>query len=127
LRMPLEESDAAVATARVVSQHRDRYVVRLSARDIDARLPGRFRHTAAFADAFPAVGDWVTVTLTEGDPPIATIRSVLPRRSAFRRKAAGDVTTAQIVAANIDVALIAAALPGDVNPRRIERYLALAW
>lgn len=125
--MPLEESDAAVATARVVSHHRDRYVIRLSARDVDARLPGRFRHTAASAEEFPAVGDWVTVTLAEGTPPIATIRAVLPRRSAFRRKVAGDVTTAQIVAANVDVALIAAGLPGDVNPRRIERYLALAW
>jgi ribosome biogenesis GTPase len=124
--MPLEESDAAVATVRVVSQHRDRYVVRLSARDIDARLPGRFRHIAASAEEFPAVGDWVTVT---SDPreTIATIHTVLPRRSAFRRKTAGDVTTAQIVAANVDVAFIVAAMPGDVNLRRIERYLALAW
>jgi len=52
---------------------------------------------------------------------------VLPRRGAFRRKTAGAVTDVQIVAANVDLAIVATALPHDVNLRRIERYLTLAW
>ncbi len=119
--------NAPLETARVVSQHRDRYVLRFPTGDADAHLPGRFRHTALSPDDFPAVGDWVLASVARGDPPVATIRSVGPRHGAFRRKTAGDVTTAQIVAANVDIAFIAAALPGDVNLRRIERYLALAW
>jgi ribosome biogenesis GTPase len=85
------------------------------------------RHTATAPDDLPAVGDWVTVSLAPGDPPIATIHEVRPRRSAFRRKTAGALTAPQVVAANVDLALITTALPDDVNHRRIERYLTLAW
>ena len=113
-------------TARVVAHHRDRYVVRVPRGDITARLPGRLRHTAS-ADDLPAVGDWVTVTVVPDDASTAIIRSVLPRRTVFRRKTAGTVTEPQVVAANIDIAFIATALPHDVNYRRIERYLTLVW
>jgi ribosome biogenesis GTPase len=119
--------DAAAQTARVVAHHRDRYVIRIPDGDLNAHLPGRFRHTIASTDELPAVGDWVTVITQGGDPALAMIQTVLPRRSAFRRKTAGDVTAAQVVAANVDIAFIAAALPDDVNLRRIERYLTLAW
>jgi ribosome biogenesis GTPase / thiamine phosphate phosphatase len=126
--MTIETSDdASPRSARVVAHHRDRYVVHLPTGDANAHLPGRLRHSISSAEELPAVGDWVTVTVHAGDPPVATIQGVLPRRSAFRRKTAGDVTAAQVVAANVDVAFIAGALPDDVNLRRIERYLTLAW
>jgi ribosome biogenesis GTPase len=47
---------------------------------------------------------------------------VLARKSAFSRRAAGGHSV-QIVAANIDVAFLVAALNGDLNVRRLERYL----
>lgn len=127
--MTPETTDVATLTltARVVAHHRDRYVVRVPQGDLNAHLPGRLRHTISSADELPAVGDWVTVETQTGDPPLAIIQAVLPRRSAFRRKTAGNITEAQVVAANVDIAFIAAALPGDVNLRRIERYLTLAW
>jgi ribosome biogenesis GTPase len=59
----------------------------------------------------------------EGD---GRIRAVLPRRSRFSRRAAGDPTEEQIVAANIDTVFLVAGLDGDFNPRRIERYLLVA-
>ena len=92
----------------------------------DAVLAGRYRHHVTSAEQLPAVGDWVTVA-THGDGEVHQIIGLEPRRSAFRRKAAGDTTDVQIVAANVDVAIIASALPGDVNLRRRERYLTLAW
>jgi ribosome biogenesis GTPase len=58
---------------------------------------------------------------------VTTIHAVLPRRTAFARKVAGDETIAQVVAANVDTAIVVTALPDDVNPRRLERYLAMAW
>jgi ribosome biogenesis GTPase len=125
--MTIDPPDAAPLTARVVSHHRNRYVVRLSSGFANAHLPGRAHRTTSSPEDLPAVGDWVTVTAVAGDPPVAIIRSVLPRRSAFRRKTAGSVTTAQVVAANVDLAFVVTALPGDVNVRRIERYLTLAW
>lgn len=74
---------------------------------------------AAARHADPAVGDWVA--LTDG-----AIRDVLERRTVFSRRAAGNETREQILAANVDVAFVVAAAT-DVNVRRIERYLAVAW
>jgi ribosome biogenesis GTPase len=51
---------------------------------------------------------------------------VLPRRSRFSRKVAGETTEEQIVAANIDTVFIVMGLDGDYNPRRLERYLLMA-
>ena len=112
--------------ARIVAEHRDRYVVAAEDGERTAVLAGRARNDAAASDSFPAVGDWVGITLGDGDGA-SVIRFSLERRSAFVRKAAGKRTDAQVVAANVDVALIATAIPTDLSARRLERYLTLAW
>jgi ribosome biogenesis GTPase len=58
---------------------------------------------------------------------MATIETILPRRSKFSRKVAGETTEEQIVAANIDVVFLVMGLDGDYNPRRLERYLLMAY
>jgi len=55
------------------------------------------------------------------------IHAVLPRASAFTRKVAGRAHEEQVVAANIDVAFLVTSLNAELNPRRLERYLTLAW
>ena len=67
----------------------------------------------------PAVGDWVVVE-------DSFITEVLPRRSVFSRRAAGEQNREQVLAANVDVAFVIAAAT-DVNLRRLERYLTIAW
>ena len=120
------ENDRDVSPARVVAEHRERYVVSDGVSDRSAVLAGRVRHAVEAREELPAVGDWVAVT-TGDHEDVATIRAVVPRRSAFVRRAAGGPTAAQVVAANVDIALIATALPADLNTRRLERYLTLAW
>jgi ribosome biogenesis GTPase len=111
--------------ARVLAEHRDRYVVGTENGDRGAILTGRSRlHHDSSLDR-PAVGDWVAVRTSS--PELAIIEAILPRTSAFVRQVAGDVAIAQVVAANIDVALIATSMNGDLNPRRLERYVTLAW
>ena len=68
----------------------------------------------------PTVGDWLAVTDTE-------IRAVLPRRTLLARGASSGTSTAQPLAANVDVVLICAALIGPPPVRRIERLLTLSW
>ncbi|MEM6730865.1 MAG: ribosome small subunit-dependent GTPase A [Myxococcota bacterium] len=91
-----------------------------------ARVAGKFKHENEDAGplAFPAVGDWVAVDLSHRGSPI--IRALLPRRTAFIRKAAGRPDDAQVVAANVDAVFLVSSLNEDFNPRRIERYLAMA-
>jgi ribosome biogenesis GTPase / thiamine phosphate phosphatase len=57
----------------------------------------------------------------------ATIHAVLPRRTAFVRRAADSVQTLQVIAANIDVVFVVTSMNADLNPRRLERFLAAAW
>lgn len=110
---------------RVALEHTHIYRVVTADGELLARVSGRLRHRAASRVDFPAVGDWVAVERAAhgGD---ARIRAVLPRFSRFSRRAAGDPTEEQIVAANIDTVFLVSGLDGEFNPRRIERYLLVA-
>jgi ribosome biogenesis GTPase len=110
---------------RIVAQHRDGYQVATDEGELRAVASGRLMHEAEEA-GYPTVGDWVALALNPADG-VATIHAVLPRRTAFVRRAADSVQTLQVIAANIDVAFVVTSLNADLNPRRIERYLAAAW
>jgi ribosome biogenesis GTPase / thiamine phosphate phosphatase len=115
-----------LAPARVAAQHRGGYVVYAEGGERPAEVAGRLRHEAVSASDFPAVGDWVAVDDVP-DARAATIHAVLDRATAFSRKAAGDEAVEQVVAANVDVVFLVSAFGDDLNPRRIERYLAAGW
>lgn len=119
------EADGVVA-GRVAREHTHIYAVATAAGERLARVAGRLRHDASARADFPAVGDWVALELPPHDGD-ARIRAVLPRHSRFSRRAAGDVTEEQVVAANIDTIFLVAGLDRDFNPRRLERYLLVAW
>lgn len=112
--------------ARVVLEHQHLYRVSTGERDFIARVAGRFRHRATARREYPAVGDWVAIKPHTADDRV-TIHGVVPRRSRFSRKVAGDLTEEQIVAANIDTVFLVTGLDHDFNTRRIERYLVTAW
>jgi ribosome biogenesis GTPase / thiamine phosphate phosphatase len=116
---------SGLVPARVSLEHTHIYRVLTVEGEWLARVAGRLRHRAARRSDFPAVGDWVAVEPAPhgGD---ARIRAVLPRVSRFSRRAAGDVTEEQVVAANIDTVFLVAGLDHNFNPRRLERYLAVA-
>jgi ribosome biogenesis GTPase len=111
--------------ARVIVQQRGHYMLATRTGEAAARLSGRFAHEAGEGD-YPVAGDWVAAAVRPTEAS-ATIHRLLPRRSAFVRKAVGGRAAAQVVAANVDVAFLIASLNADLNPRRIERYLATAW
>jgi ribosome biogenesis GTPase len=118
-------ASSGLIPGRIILEHTHIYRVMTEEAELLARVSGRLRHEAAARADFPAVGDWVAVAPgTQGGD--ARILAVLPRRSRFSRRAAGDVTEEQVVAANIDTVFLVAGLDGDFNPRRIERYLVVA-
>jgi ribosome biogenesis GTPase len=91
-----------------------------------ADLSGKLRHQAMTADVMPAVGDWVVVDAAAGASR-AVIRRRLARRSAISRAAAGRALAEQVIAANIDTVFVVTAAAGDLNARRLERYVAMTW
>ncbi len=116
---------AGLAPARVITEFPGRWRVAGAFGERLAVPTGRLRHGAAGRGDLPAVGDWVAIDLPRDGE--AVVHAVLPRRGKFSRRAVGGEALEQIVAANVDVALIVAALNHDFNPRRIERYVAAAW
>ena len=107
--------------ARVAAAHRDRLDLLGPDGPLAARVAGRLRHAAASPADLPAVGDWVGV-----DPRSGVVHAVLPRRGGIARATPGGQSHAQVLAANVDVALIVGSLNRDLNIRRLERMLALA-
>jgi len=81
----------------------------------------------------PCAGDWVALRGLPGDRH--QVAAILPRRTAFVRGGVGRESRGglsgdsqgQVLAANVDVALVAEPAAPDASIGRIERLLALAW
>jgi ribosome biogenesis GTPase len=100
----------------VVTVHRGELDVATADGTARLRVPGRFAHEGTDV----AVGDWIAVA--DG-----AVDSVLPRRSAIVRNAAGRATRVQTLVANVDVAFVVTSLGPELEARRIERYLVTIW
>ena len=112
--------------ARVIAQEKGLYRLAAGKGEKLGEITGKLRYLAQTASEYPAVGDFVMMDWNPGGGN-AVIHHVLPRRSCFLRKAAGDARSEQLVAANIDTVFLCMALNRDFNLRRLERYLSVAW
>lgn len=115
-----------LTAARVLSQEKGLYRIVTEKGEKLAEISGKFRYNTQILSDFPAVGDFVMVDWNEqGDNGI--IHYILPRKSSFVRKAAGNAQNEQVVAANIDTIFLCMSLNNDFNLRRLERYLSIGW
>ncbi|MEZ5082965.1 MAG: ribosome small subunit-dependent GTPase A [Bacteroidales bacterium] len=114
---------ASFGVGRVISEHRERYIVKTVENEYDAEIIGNLRFTAHKRSEFPAVGDWVTISQYDEDKVL--IHSIFPRKTIIERQAVGKHGEKQIIAANIDFAFIVQAVDWDFNINRIERYLTI--
>jgi len=122
----LRENHPGLVPARVSVEHRRSYSVLTANGEMSAEVTGRMRHDALLKTQLPAVGDWIAARPVQGEAKVM-IEAVLPRRSSFSRDVAGLTTEEQVLAANIDKIFVLAGLDGDLNLRRVERFLTLAW
>lgn len=110
-------------TGRVVSEHKERYMVKTTHNDFECEIIGNLRFTANSRADFPAVGDWVAVSPYDQDK--ALIHAIYPRKTMIERQAIGKTGEKQIIASNIDVGLILLSSDRDFNINRLQRYLAI--
>jgi ribosome biogenesis GTPase / thiamine phosphate phosphatase len=122
---PLEFTPELTA-GRIAVEYRNTYLLYTEQGDQLAEVSGKLRHQATGIQDFPAVGDWVVIQSRAAEQR-ATISAILPRISKFSRKVAGSTTEEQIIATNVDTVFLVSGLDGDLNLRRIERYLLLVW
>lgn len=112
--------------ARVTTRYPSSWRVALPLAGAEAlvEIAGAFHYLAAAPEAYPVVGDWVALT-----PDQRLIQLVLPRRSWLSRQEAGRAARAQVLAANIDIALLVFGLDGGRNfsVGLLERFLTLVY
>jgi len=123
LRIEHELKDFEIG--RVVSEHKERYIVKTEKAELEAEITGNLRFSAKSREGFPAVGDWVALTIYDSD--FSIIHKILPRFSFISRQAVGQYGEIQIIAANIDYAFLVQAVDRDFNINRLERYLTICY
>ena len=107
---------------RITRQYRNRYVVLTEKGEFDAEITGNLRYTANDAYDFPAVGDWVALLTYES---LYLIQHLLPRKTLLERRAIGKFGETQLIAANIDFALIVQSVDNDYSLNGMERYISI--
>ena len=118
------EKIAAHEVARVVSVHKDSYVITKGFGEVFAELSGRLSHTVNSVSDLPTTGDWVYADFYDDDTH-AIIYDVISRKTLLKRKTSGKLVDFQLIAANIDVAFIIQSVDYNFNLRRLERYLVM--
>lgn len=118
-----EQKLCSFGVGRIISEHKERYVVKTDKDEFDAETIGNLRFSVKNRSDFPAVGDWVSIS--EYDKNKALIHAIFPRKTIIERQAVGKFGEKQIIAANIDYAFIVQAVDRDFNINRIERYLTI--
>lgn len=110
----LSPDEAGLAPMRIATVHRSRMTAQSAEGPVRLQLPLQ-ANTAHYA-----VGDWVLV-----DPATDMLQRRLDRRTLLQRRTEGG-TVPQLIAANVDTLFIVSSCNADLNPARIERYLAVA-
>ena len=109
--------------ARVTAVHKERYEIVYEHGTTHARL--KTKEYYVYTQDFPTTGDFVMINyIPNGDSQII---ATLPRRTFFSRREPGPIPRDQAVAANFDYVFLMQSLNQDFNPKRLERYLTLAW
>ena len=118
------EPEPNCIVARVSAVHRERYELLSEHGQTFGRLKGSI-YLNDQAEDYPVTGDFVLIKFnSSGDSQII---KTLPRKTYFSRRIPDKVQGEQAVAANFDFVFIMQSINFDFNPRRIERYVTLAW
>jgi len=110
------------AYGRVIIENKTNYLVVTETGEVQAEVTGKLLFESESGSSLPKVGDWVALMLYDDDTK-GVIHEALPRHTKISRKSVDKKLTEQVIAANIDVALIVMSLDDNYNLNRLERFL----
>jgi ribosome biogenesis GTPase len=122
-KIKIENNLEHYVIGRIISEHKERYIVKTVDSIFEAEITGNMRFTAKTREDFPAVGDWVAMSTYDSD--FAIIHKIFPRYSIIKRQSVGQFAEIQLIATNIDYAFLIQAIDRDFNMNRLERYLTI--
>lgn len=108
-----------LSIGRIISIKGFKYFIIAEKGERETELSGKLLYGAS-QEELPKVGDWVFFMDYDS---MGYIIEVFPRMNALTRKTPGAKTEKQVLAANVDCALIVQGLDRDFNVMRLERYL----
>ena len=117
------EDFGGATLARVSAVHRERYGLICEFGECYGRLKAKEYYQEG--EDFPTAGDFVLIDYNPSGE--SRIRKTLPRKTLFSRRDPTPGRGEQVVAANFDYVFLMQSLNHDFNPKRLERYLTLAW
>jgi ribosome biogenesis GTPase len=121
----IKQNLKSLEIGRIISEHKERYIVKTAKNEFVAEITGNLRFTASDRTDFPVVGDWVTISVFNDKEAI--IHKVIPRKNLLERQSVGKFGEKQPIAANIDFAFILQSADRDFNLNRLERYLIICY
>lgn len=122
--LPPDAAQNGHIPARITAVHKERYALICEHGEGFGRLKAGIYYNGT--EPFPTTGDFVLLQYNPGGD--ASIVKTLPRATYFSRlDPSSSGHSAQAVAANFDYVLLLQSLNRDFNPKRLERYVTLAW
>ena len=112
------------SVGRVAQHHKDSYLVLTEQGSKRAVITGNLRYSASAKTDLPVVGDWVLLIASDD---LYLIYQVLPRLSRLERQAVHSSGETQLIATNIDYALIVQSVDQNFNLNRLERYVSICY
>lgn len=129
----IRKDESTQTVARISGVERTRLRAVVGNTEYDGELAGRFFQSGSKDLFAPAVGDWVVAKPLPAEHTLIITR-VLERRSHLSRTAASAhqrsrhaAREEQVIAANIDYVFVVVGLDGELNLRRVERYLTAIY
>lgn len=110
--------------ARIITVEKESYIITDGSKEYFSKLTGNLIYSASSPEDYPTVGDFVIFQKFD-DESLTIITEVLPRKTVLKRKSPGKKIDYQLIAANIDYAIIMQGMDNNYNVNRIERYLSM--
>lgn len=117
----LDLSTSAAQLMRVSAVHRDSIGVHDGVQERPAQILPHLLHDLRAQDHILTVGDWIAAE-ADAHGTLWITAYLSPVTQIARR---GNDGRRQLLASNVDTALLVMGLDEDFNPRRLERYLAI--
>lgn len=111
---------------RIIAHSRGNILVITEGGELWCSIPGSFAREMETTGTRYCTGDWIAVE-PYPDSSGGRIRYIFPRATELKRQSAGEKSTSQALAANVDTVFIVMGLDNNFNPARAERMAVLAW